>query len=292
MNNTTNNSNNNFQSSQNYNTNGYQNNAYQNNAYQNNAYQNNAYSNQVNSQQMNNTAYPNYDDFNPVYMSVPQEHLHDISDRVVAKSFVVMFLVLLISGISAITAYDSGFFWDMVFDNSLFYGLIIAELVIVFTASFLMKRDYVLVSAVMLLAYSIVNGITMSFIFFLYDLESIKFIFFVTAVLFGILSIFGLTTKRNMSTIGFYCYMGLIAIIGATVVNIFLNSGTLDFICTIVAIVLFVGITAYDVQRIKSMVDSKSQQSEAALAMFGALQLYLDFINIFLRLLMLFGKRK
>ena len=137
--------------------------------------------------------------------------------------------------------------------------------------------------------YSFVTGLTFSFLFLVYELYSLIFVFGVTAVLFGIFALIGHFTNIDLSKFSTFLFMGLLAIVICSLINMFIGNETFDLILTIIGIVIFLGYTAYDIQKVKYNLDTFPQDN---LAIFGALELYLDFINLFLQLLSLFGKRK
>ena len=139
------------------------------------------------------------------------------------------------------------------------------------------------------LLYSFVTGLTFSFLFLVYELYSLIFVFGVTAVLFGIFALIGHFTNIDLSKFSTFLFMGLLAIVICSLINMFIGNETFDLILTIIGIVIFLGYTAYDIQKVKYNLDTFPQDN---LAIFGALELYLDFINLFLKLLSLFGKRK
>jgi FtsH-binding integral membrane protein len=145
-----------------------------------------------------------------------------------------------------------------------------------------------------LIAFSLVNGVTLSLIFLAYTLESIFTVFLTAAGLFAIMGVIGYTTKRDMSAMGRFFLMSLIGIILVSVVNIFIGSSTLMFVISIVSVFVFAGLTAYDVQRLKRMYESVAMAPEMVekVAIMGALSLYLDLINLFLNLLRIFGRRR
>jgi FtsH-binding integral membrane protein len=141
-------------------------------------------------------------------------------------------------------------------------------------------------------AYAGLMGLSLSYIFLAYTGASITRVFFITAGTFAAMSLYGYTTKRDLTGIGSFLFMGLIGIIIASVVNIFLNSGALHFVISVVGVLVFVGLTAYDTQAIKSMYsETDSGATQEKKAIMGALRLYLDFINLFIMLLSLFGNR-
>lgn len=143
------------------------------------------------------------------------------------------------------------------------------------------------------LAYSAVNGISLSFIFMIYELGSIFNVFLSSVALFAVMAIAGYTTKTDLTRMGSLLIIGLIGIVIASVINIFMQSDKMSFICSILGVIIFTGLTAWDVQKIKNLASQDDGSSSfRKLAVMGALNLYLDFINIFLYLLRLFGGRK
>ena len=139
------------------------------------------------------------------------------------------------------------------------------------------------------LLYSFVTGLTFSFLFLVYELYSMIYVFGITALLFGIFALIGYFTKIDLSKFSTFLFMGLLAIIICSLINMFVGNETFDLVLTIVGIVIFLGYTAYDIQKVKYNLDTFPREN---LAIYGALELYLDFINLFLKLLSLFGKRK
>lgn len=143
------------------------------------------------------------------------------------------------------------------------------------------------------LAYSAVNGISLSFIFMIYELGSILNVFLSCVALFAVMAIAGYTTKTDLTKLGSLLMIGLVGIIIASLINMFMHSEKMDYICSILGVVIFTGLTAYDVQKIKSMAaEDDGSVSFRKLSVMGALTLYLDFINLFLYLLRLFGGKK
>lgn len=174
-------------------------------------------------------------------------------------------------------------------------GLFVGELVLVMALSWLIGRISSTVATVLFTLYAAMNGLTMSAVFIIYPLASVGAVFFVTAGTFGALSVYGYTTKRDLTSIGNLCFMGLIGIIIASVVNVlFLRSEAVYWVANYVGVLVFVGLTAYHTQKIKRIgaaVDAVSEDGRK-LAVMGALALYLDFINLFLLLLRIFGRRR
>ena len=184
---------------------------------------------------------------------------------------------------------------QFIFSNKLvFYGLIFAELGLVIAISAAINRISAMSATLMFLAYSALNGVTFAAIFLVYTRSSIVSTFLVTAGTFGAMSLYGYVTKRDMTGFGSFLFMGLIGIIIASVVNIFLQSEMIYWVVTYIGVFIFVGLTAYDTQKIKQIgqagfANSEQQQKAAVL---GALRLYLDFINLFLMLLRIMGNRR
>ncbi|MEO8612772.1 MAG: Bax inhibitor-1/YccA family protein [Chloroflexota bacterium] len=173
---------------------------------------------------------------------------------------------------------------------------IIAELALVLILSFALKRLSPGVAIAMFFVYAALNGFTLSIIFLAYELPAIGAAFLTTAGLFGAMTVVGFTTKTDLSKYSTYFLMALIGLIIAGVINIFLQSSAFDFIISIAGVLIFTALTAYDTQRIKVMASDPTIQADGSLSMklsiMGALRLYLDFINLFLFLLRLFGRRR
>jgi hypothetical protein len=175
-----------------------------------------------------------------------------------------------------------------------FFGLIIGELALVAWLSGLIGKMSASTAAIVFLAYSALNGLTLSVVFLAYTKESIASTFVVSAATFGAMSLYGATTKRTLDGLGSFCFMGLVGVIIAGVVNIFLRSDMVGIVVSCVGVIVFVGLTAYDTARLKRMAAAVEIDSEEGRrgAIVGALALYLDFINLFLMLLRLFGRRR
>ncbi|MHB8232022.1 MAG: Bax inhibitor-1/YccA family protein [bacterium] len=173
----------------------------------------------------------------------------------------------------------------------IFYLLIGLQLAAVLGLSFGINKIPAAVSEAIFLLYSALTGVTFSFIFLVYTNQSIGEVFFITAASFGLLAFLGYTTKRDLTEMGNFMMVGLFAIIIAMVVNFFLHSSMLMYIVSILGVVIFLGLTAYDMQKLKQIYLSGSFDERKETVM-GALTLYLDFINLFLMLLNLFGQRR
>jgi len=176
------------------------------------------------------------------------------------------------------------------------FGLFIAELALVYVISTRINRLQASTATGLFVLYSALNGLTLSFIFIAYASASIASTFFVCAGTFAACSIFGWTTKRDLTSMGGFMFMGLIGIIIASVVNMFVHSSAMATIISYIGVLVFVGLTAYDTQKIKSMALAQPAGMDAAVirkgAILGALSLYLDFINLFLFLLQILGSNR
>lgn len=211
------------------------------------------------------------------------------------KVYVWMTLALVITGITAYGVANSPGILQAIYGNRIvFWGLMIAELALVIGVSGAINRLSLSVATLMFVLYSVINGATMSVIFLAYTMSSIATVFFITAGTFAAMAVVGYTTKRDLSAVGRFMFMGLIGIIIATVVNIFLKSDGLTMILSYAGVVVFVGLTAWDSQKIKQMLMQAEDVNEGTqkIALLGALSLYLDFINMFLYLLQIFGKKR
>ena len=176
-----------------------------------------------------------------------------------------------------------------------FFGLIIAQLAVVFVLSGLVNRLSGAVATALFMLYSVLTGLTMSSIFVLYTYSSIASTFVVTGGMFGAMSLFGYTTKRDLSGMGSMLFMALIGIVLASLVNIWLKSTALMWAVTYIGVIVFVGLTAYDTQKLKNIgeqLDPADRDGFRKYSIVGALTLYLDFINLFLMLLRIFGNRR
>jgi uncharacterized protein len=207
----------------------------------------------------------------------------------IARVFGWMFLGLAVTAVSSFFALQLNIAANMF----LFLILILAEFALVFyLSSRVMKMEYATAAAVFM-AYSVLNGITLSLIFYTYTASSIAFVFFISAAFFGFMSVYGLVTKTDLTSLGSLLFMGLIGIIIASVVNIFLRSSGLNWLISFVGVAVFLGLTAYDSQKIKNIHFSfAGTNKEKNVSIIGALTLYLDFINLFLFILRILGRRR
>ena len=212
------------------------------------------------------------------------------------KVYVWMTLALVLTGITAYGVASSPSLMMTIFQTpAIMWGLIIAELAIVIAISAAINRLSLTTATLLFVLYSVLNGATLSLIFAVYTMSSIANVFFITAGTFGVMAAYGYFTKRDLSSWGKLLLMALIGLIIATLVNVFLvKSSGFDLILCYAGVLIFVGLTAYDTQKIKQMLAMQTDMGEGAqkVALLGALSLYLDFINLFLYLLRIFGRRE
>ena len=209
--------------------------------------------------------------------------------------YVWMTLALAITGMTAYyVSMNPGWMQAIAENTILFWGLIIGELAVVIMLTARIHKMSFMTAGAMFGLYSILNGVTMSFIFLAYTATSIATTFFITAGTFAAMSFVGFFTKKDLSTFGRIALMALIGLIIATLVNMFMQSSMLSLIISYVGVLIFVGLTAYDTQKIKMMLlqyGTDRNDTTMKIALMGSLALYLDFINLFLYLLRIFGNR-
>lgn len=211
------------------------------------------------------------------------------------KVYVWMSFALLITGIMAYGVAESPALMQTIYSNKLvFWGIIIAQFALVFGISGAINRLSLPIATLLFVAYASLNGIIFSSIFVIYSTAVIAKVFFITAGTFGAMSLYGYFTKADLSGMGKILMMALIGLIIATVVNIFLKSSGLEMILSYVGVLIFVGLTAWDTQKIKMMLAQCQDMNEEAqkIALLGAFTLYLDFINLFIYLLRIFGRKE
>ncbi len=209
-----------------------------------------------------------------------------------AKVFNWMAIGLGLTGLVAFFTASSGLALQIL-TSPLFFILIIAELGMVFYLSARVDKMQAATATGLFVAYAVVNGLTLSSIFLRYTGSSITGTFFITAGMFGAMAVYGLVTKRDLSGFGSFLFMGLIGIIIASLVNMFMQSSAMSWVISMAGVLVFTGLTAYDVQRIKGMgeqgIMTQGDEMIKKGAIMGALALYLDFINLFIMLLRFFG---
>ena len=238
-------------------------------------------------------------DYNELnFQGIQAERQWDVSAAfpvLMRKVYVWMTLALVITGFTAYGVATSPGILQAIYTNQiLFWGLIIAEFALVFGVSAAINRLSLATATVMFILYSVINGALLSYIFLAYTASSVATVFFITAGTFGVMALIGYTTKTDLSSMGKILFMALIGLIIATLVNVFIKSDGLTMILSYVGVLIFVGLTAWDSQKIKQMLLQAPDAGEGAqkLALLGALTLYLDFINLFIYLLRIFGKRE
>lgn len=213
------------------------------------------------------------------------------------KVYNLMAMGLALTGVAAYATYQlavsSPAFAPAIYGSPLRWVVMLAPLAMVFFLSFRIHKMSVSTAQMTFWAYSAIMGVSLSSIFLIYTGGSIVQTFFVTAASFGALSLYGYTTKRNLSAMGSFLIMGLFGLIIASLVNLFLASSALDFAISVIGVFLFAGLTAWDTQQIKeSYFEADSAETAGRKAIMGALSLYLDFVNMFLFLLRFLGNRE
>jgi FtsH-binding integral membrane protein len=199
---------------------------------------------------------------------------------------------LALTGIVAYAAASSGFYQTFA-GTPLIWIVMLAPLGFVLILSFGIQRMSAAAATVLFWIYAAVMGLSLGSIFLVFTGTSIARVFFITAATYGAMSLYGYTTRTDLSSFGIFLLMGLIGIVIASIVNIFVGSSALQFAISVIGVIIFTGLTAYDTQRIKEMyLDSDTDEVEGKKAILGALALYLDFINLFMLLLQLFGQRR
>lgn len=208
--------------------------------------------------------------------------------------YVWMAAALMISGLTAAVVANNPTMIEIFFHSGLIWGLFIAEFALVMALSAGINKLSFTTATLLFILYSVINGATLSCIFLIYTQESIFSTFAICAGTFAATAVYGSVTKRDLSSMGGILTMGLIGLIIATIVNIFVASSGLYWLITYAGVAIFVGLTAWDSQKIKAALEQADAESESAqkMALLGALELYLDFINLFLYLIRIFGKKR
>ena len=306
--------NNNYNGMQGNPQNGYQQNLNQDNGYQQNGYPQGGYQNNGYQQNPNQYAYQQnfngYNGYNPnggfngynngnrgftlngqSFSGAFNEASEAIKQKVVSQSFLFMVVALAITAIGAKVASDVLLEWMMKnpVNMLILFG---AEIAIVIVSNVAIKKNNVVLSASLFTAYSFINGATLGIVCMAYVETSVTIVFVITAAMFAITAFYGLVAKKDLSSIGSLCIMGLIGLIITGLVNMFLQSEMMAYVASFVGVAVFVGLTAYDTQKIKKASMYADDSNVTALSLNGAFELYLDFINLFLYLLRIFGKRR
>lgn len=237
-------------------------------------------------------------------MIMDNERLYDsmtsgagVSDRstnvMLSKVYWWMFGALTVTGLTALYVSNSMSMLQFIFaDKWTFLILVAVELGLVIGLSAALDRISALTATLMFLLYSVINGMTLSSIFIIYDIASIARTFFVSAGIFAAMAVVGSITKRDLTKIGTVCIFAVIGLIVVTLINFFIGSTMLEMVVSGIGVVVFLGLTAYDSQKIKAMLhNAPENDATSKIAVYGALELYLDFINIFLYMLRFLGRR-
>jgi FtsH-binding integral membrane protein len=211
-----------------------------------------------------------------------------------AKVFNWMFIGLLLTAASAFFIANSKTALELIFGNRLvFFGLVIAELGMVFTLASRIERLSAAAATTLFLLYSALNGVTLSAVLLIYTMTSIALTFLVTAIMFGSMALYGFVTKKDLTSMGSFLTMGLIGIVIASLINFFVGSQMVSWVVSGIGVIVFTGLTAYDVQRLSSIgggqIMSDGTTAVRRASILGALTLYLDFVNLFLMLLYFLG---
>ena len=306
--------NNNYNGMQGNPQNGYQQNMNQANGYQQNGYPQGGYQNNGYQQNPNQYAYQQnfngYNGYNPnggfngynngnrgftlngqSFSGAFNEASEAIKQKVVSQSFLFMVVALAITAIGAKVASNVLLEWMMKnpVNMLILFG---AEIAIVIVSNVAIKKNNVVLSASLFTAYSFINGATLGIVCMAYVETSVTIVFVITAAMFAVTAFYGLVAKKDLSSIGSLCIMGLIGLIITGLVNMFLQSEMMAYVASFVGVAVFVGLTAYDTQKIKKASMYADDSNVTALSLNGAFELYLDFINLFLYLLRIFGKRR
>lgn len=210
-----------------------------------------------------------------------------MENKILSKVFLWMFAGLLVTFITGYTVSINENMLYNIFSGGTYILIVVAELLLVIILSARIAKLKSTTAKILFLLYSFTTGLTFGSIFVVYELTSIMLIFLITSLLFGIFALIGYKTDIDLSKFSTYLLMMLVGIIICIIINMFLNNSTFDMFISCISVIVFLGFTAYDIQKVK---DLEGQLPEDNLAIIGALELYLDFINIFLDLLKLFGR--
>ena len=212
--------------------------------------------------------------------------------QVMRKVYVKMFLGLLVTALTSwFVLSNETILMTLVQSRGLLIGLCVAELALVFILSMAINKLSSPLATLLFYVYAVINGVTLTPIFLVYTMSSIALTFFVTAGVFLAMSIYGYTTKSDLTKFGTYLIMGLIGLIICSIINIFWANSVMDWIVSFAGVLIFIGLTAWDTWKIKQMAMETDEVNAGKLATIGALSLYLDFINLFLYLLRFLGSR-
>jgi Integral membrane protein, interacts with FtsH len=228
------------------------------------------------------------------YDSINYRSAADEKRKFLSRTYGWMTLALIISAASAFLTATNQSLLRLLFGNGAigFWVIAIGEIALVWWLSASIRKISTTAATVAFVVYSILNGFTLSSIFIVYTGTSIMYTFLASAGMFGAMSLFGMRTKQDLTSAGRYLTMGLIGVIIVSIINIFLKSSGLDWLISLITVVIFTGLTAYDSQKMLAAAGyADGSETFKKASIIGALELYLDFINIFLSLLRLFGRR-
>lgn len=212
-----------------------------------------------------------------------------MQNKIFSKIYGWMFIGLLVSFITGYYVSTNENMLYNIFSTNMYWILAIIEIVVVIWLSAGIRKMNILTAKTLYVLYSILTGLTLSVIFIAFRMDSIIYVFGITSIMFALMAIFGRTTNIDLTKIGTILFMGLIGIIIASLINMFIGSETFDLVICIVGIIIFTIYIAYDVQKIKYIAETLEEDKAVIICAF---ELYLDFINLFIKLLRLFGKRR
>ena len=222
-----------------------------------------------------------------------EEMLQGWQGKAAVRAFLVVFVGLIITTIASYFTIFNDAVFRAVFSEGMFQFLLIAEIVVVLVNSWAIKKDNLILAGILYGVYTIVNGVTLSVVFLAYEMGSIMEAFLMAGIVFGVMAAYGYFTKKDLTQIGSICTMALFAVILVSLANMFLiHSSGLDLIMDYVVVLLFVGITAYDMYKMKQMIIVGGEEEINRVALYTGMELYLDFINLFLRLIRIMGKKR
>ena len=213
--------------------------------------------------------------------------------RIMKRVYLKMFLAMIVTAVTSYVCMNvPAVFLTLMSNSGLYFGLLIAEVVLVFVLAGALNKLSSPVASLIFYVYSILNGVVLSAILAAYTASSVFSTFVITAAVFGTMTVYGYVTKSDLSRVGTFLFMALIGLIICIIVNIFMKSSTMEWIISFAGVVIFIGLTAWDTQKIKQMAAMTDGSQAGKLATIGALSLYLDFVNLFLYLLRFFGNRE
>ncbi len=234
------------------------------------------------------------DNYNQYGYPQPPQYVGAVSvSKVMSRVFLKMFLALLVTAATSLfVAVDGSFMQFIAYNRWAMWVLVFAELGLVLGLSGAINKISTGVATLLFYAFAVLNGLMLSTIFYVYTPGSIFQTFLITSGVFGAMAVYGYTTKTDLTKFGSFLVMALFGLIICTVVNIFLASSTFDWIISFAGVAIFIGLTAWDTQKIKTMIAYDGGANTGKIATLGALSLYLDFINLFLYLLRFFGSSR